>query len=89
VYHWCISVNLFTIPPAGPPSPPRAPRRRGVRRAVQVDHVYARRRVELHVEARAAPFLPSRLNHEFLPHVKVSSMSLALHTIFLSIDAKI
>jgi hypothetical protein len=55
---WCISVNLFTIPPAGPPSPPRAPRRRGVRRAVQVDLVYARRRVELHVEARAAPFAP-------------------------------
>jgi hypothetical protein len=47
----CIQYNLFTIPP---PSPPRAPRRRGVRRrAVQVDHVFARRHVELHVERGA------------------------------------
>lgn len=92
--------DLFTTPPPCPspsplPSPPRAPRRRGVRRAVRVDHVYARRRVELHVERRL--LLLGALNHEFLPKPMFlpartslsKSMSLALHTISSSIDAKI
>lgn len=73
-YNRCFSLSrIFSVtysPDPAPPSPPRAPRRRGVRRrAVQVDHVYARRHVELHVERGA--FCSRALNHEFLPHVKV------------------